>query len=228
MRPVRETDLYKPVKAMLEAQGYTVKSEIGSADVVAMRGDEPFLIVELKTGFSLALLHQAIERMKMTDTVYVAVPEWKGRAGWKAFCANRILCRRLGLGLITIKPDFSAADIHLDPAPYQPRQVTARKHRLLKEFRHRVGDPNLGGSTRMKIVTSYRQDALRCLAKLGQGPCKASGVASSANVARARSILAADHYGWFERVERGVYGLTPKGLEALGHYCKEIAELANA
>ncbi len=214
---------------MLEQQGYIVKSEIGSADVVAMRGDEPPVIVEMKTAFSLALIHQAIERQKITDAVYVAIPEWKGRAGWKAFAANRTLCRRLGLGLITIKPDLGAADIHLDPAPYQPRQVKARKERLLREFSRRVGDPNSGGSTRMTIVTSYRQDALRCLAHLGAaGPCKASILAAAAGVTRARAILAADHYGWFERVERGIYGLSPKGLAAVDAYSQEIVVLANA
>jgi hypothetical protein len=24
-----------------------------------------------------------------------------------------------------------------------------------------------------------------------------------------------DHYGWFEKVEKGIYGLTPKGAEAV-------------
>jgi hypothetical protein len=225
---LREIDLYPPVKAMLEAQGYHVKSEIGAADIVAIRGDEPPVIVELKTGFSLGLLHQAIDRQKITDAVYVAIPEWKGRAGWKAFEDNRLLCRRLGLGLITVKPDMSAADIHLDPAPYQPRQVKVRKERLLKEFRHRVGDPNSGGSTRRTIVTSYRQDALRCLAHLRIGPCKASVVAAAAGVARARNIMADDHYGWFERAERGIYRLTPKGHAALEQFSREIGELANA
>ena len=27
-----------------------------------------------------------------------------------------------------------------------------------------------------------------------------------------------DHYGWFERVERGVYALTPAGQEGLGMF----------
>jgi hypothetical protein len=225
---LREIDLYPPVKAMLEAQGYHVKSEIGAADIVAIRGDEPPVIVELKTGFSLGLLHQAIDRQKMTDAVYVAIPEWKGRAGWKAFDHNRLLCRKLGLGLITVKPDMSAADIHLDPVPYQPRQVKVRKERLLKEFRHRVGDPNSGGSTRRTIVTSYRQDALRCLAHLRCGPCKASAVAAAAGVTRARNIMADDHYGWFERAERGIYCLTPKGHAALEQFSREIGELTNA
>ena len=48
---MRETDLYDPVKHLLQAQGYEVKAEIGAADVVACRDNEPPVIVELKTGF---------------------------------------------------------------------------------------------------------------------------------------------------------------------------------
>ena len=44
----READLYPPVKAFLEAQGYDVKGEVGAADLVALRGDEDPIIVELK------------------------------------------------------------------------------------------------------------------------------------------------------------------------------------
>ena len=69
----KETDLYGPIKQMLEGQGYVVKSEIGAADVVAVRGAEEPVIVELKTGFSLSLFHQAIARQAITDAVYVAV-----------------------------------------------------------------------------------------------------------------------------------------------------------
>jgi len=58
---LKETDLYQPIKKMLEAQGYEVKSEIGAADVMAVRGDEEPVVVELKTAFSLALFHQGID-----------------------------------------------------------------------------------------------------------------------------------------------------------------------
>ncbi|WP_075997407.1 DUF2161 domain-containing phosphodiesterase [Salaquimonas pukyongi] len=222
----RETDLYEPVKRLLEEQGYTVKAEVGAADVVGLRGDEPPVIVELKTGFSLTLFHQAIERLKVTDAVYLAVPEWKGRTGWKAFVANRTLCRRLGLGLITVQAESGRADVHLDPGPYAPRQSKVRRERLLREFEHRVGDPNTGGSAQVKRVTSYRQDALRCLKVLNAGgPTKAAEVAKAASVTRARAIMADDHYGWFERVERGTYAITPKGARALGEYAHVLEEL---
>lgn len=222
---MRETDLYAPVKALLEGQGYDVKAEVGAADIVAIRGDEPPVIVELKTGFSLTLLHQAIERQRVTDDVYVAVPRWKGRAGWKAFRANRKLCRRLGLGVILVNSDGSAEAVE-DPGPYQPRKSSVRRGRLLKEFQHRVGDPNEGGSTRKTIITHYRQDALRCLVFIAEhGPTKASDVAAATKVARARNIMADDHYGWFERESRGVYAITPKGIAALETFKSEIASL---
>ena len=38
---MRETDLYEPIKQLLESQGYEVKGEVGPADVVAVRGEEP-------------------------------------------------------------------------------------------------------------------------------------------------------------------------------------------
>ncbi len=33
----------------------------------------------------------------------------------------------------------------LDPAPYRPRPNKRRQGMLLREFAHRVGDPNTGG-----------------------------------------------------------------------------------
>ena len=48
-----ESDLYAPVKALLEGQGYVVKGEVRGCDVVAVRGGEPPVIVELKRAFGL-------------------------------------------------------------------------------------------------------------------------------------------------------------------------------
>ena len=50
-----ETDLYPPLKSFLEGQGYAVKGEIGRCDVVAVRGDEDPVIVEMKIRFSLSI-----------------------------------------------------------------------------------------------------------------------------------------------------------------------------
>lgn len=215
MTKLKETDLYLPVKTLLEGQGYEVKSEVGAADVFAVRGGEPPVIVELKTGFTLTLFHQAVDRLAITDSVYVAVPRGRGRAFLSSLRGNTRLCRRLGLGLITVRVEDGFCEIHLDPGPYAPRKSKAKTTRLLREFARRVGDPNRGGSNRTTIVTAYRQDAMRVALSLREsGPAKASDVAKATGVERARTIMADDHYGWFERVARGVYRLTPKGEEA--------------
>lgn len=227
MAAIKETDLYAPVKLMLEGQGYEVKGEIGAADVVAVRGDEVPVIVELKTGFSLSLFHQAIARQSITDAVYVAVPHGNGSASHKALSNNKALCRRLCLGLITVRLADGFVEIHADPVPYRPRQSKTGKAQLLREFAKRAGDPNQGGATRTSLVTAYRQDALRCLHVLAcQGQLKAANVAELSGVARARPIMADDHYGWFERVSTGIYQLTPNGNAALAKYAKELKKLA--
>jgi hypothetical protein len=46
-----ESDLYAPVKAFLERQGYAVKAEIDGSDVVAKRGGEPPIVVETWPGW---------------------------------------------------------------------------------------------------------------------------------------------------------------------------------
>ena len=211
---LKETDLYPPVKTFLEGLGYEVKGEIAGADVVGLRGDGPPVIVELKTAFSLALFHQGIERLAISDDVYVAVPRGRGRAFHRSVRANRTLCRRLGLGLLLVDIEAGAVEPVIDPGPYAPRKVPRRKARLLKEFAARSGDPNAGG-TAGRIVTAYRQDAIRCATFLKDGPAKGSEVAAATGVSRATRIMAADHYGWFTRVERGIYQLTEAGATAL-------------
>ena len=212
---VRETELYPPIKTFLEDQGWEVKAEVGAADVVACRDGDAPLIVELKTGFSLTLVHQAVARQSITDTVYIAVPRKTGRANWTTLKNMRTLCRRLGLGLITVRMKDAHIEVHCDPGPYRPRQSKVRSDRMLREFAKRSGDPNVGGSMRTGLVTAYRQDALRCATLLANdGPAKGADVAKTTGVAGATRLMAANHYGWFRRVERGIYDLTETGRAA--------------
>jgi hypothetical protein len=223
---IRETDLYAPVKALLVRQGYEVKGEVGHVDIVARRGDEDPVLVELKTGFSLSLVHQAIERLRLSRSVYVAVPRVAGRQALSTMRRNTRLCRYLGIGLMIVRPQDGAVDILCDPGPYRPPMAPRNKSRLLREFERRKGDPNEGGSTRRGIVTAYRQDALRCLNFLeSHGPAKAAQVAKQTGVAKARRLMADNHYGWFERVENGIYGVSRSGRAASSVYSEAIREL---
>lgn len=220
---MQETELYPPIKAFLEADGYEVKAEVNGCDVVAQKDDAPTVIVELKTLFSLDLVLQGIERQKLCDDVYLAIPKPDTptkRKNWRKRRRALVnLCRRLGVGLMLVDLDVDvdrAVDVLLDPAPYQPRKSPKQQTRLRKEFVERTGDPNTGGATRTKIMTAYRQDAIRVAGALSGGKTlKIPEIKELAGVDRAASILQHNHYGWFERVSRGVYRLTDHGKTAV-------------
>jgi len=225
-----ETDLYLPVKSFLEKRGYQVKSEIINCDIVALSQDSEIpVIVELKKSFNLPLIFQGIDRLKLSDQVYLAVEKTKKKAGahnqrWGDI-AN--LCRMLGLGLLTVqfyKTKKPTVEILTEPIPYTPRNAKKRVSRLLNEFNERSGDYNEGGSTQRKLVTVYRERSLHCAYFLDKykkmSPRQLKVMTGSSNVS---DILQKNYYGWFERLERGIYGLTPKGSEALHTFSHVIA-----
>jgi hypothetical protein len=197
-----ETDLYAPVKTLLEKQGYSVKAEVRGCDVVGTRGKEPPVIVELKTAFSLQLIYQSVDRLAMTDHVYVAICKPKRGVVGDALR----LCKRVGIGLICIS-SCGSVEVMADPVPYIPRKNKKRATLLLREFMKREGDPNLGGSNG-KIVTAYRQDAMKCSEHLRKhGPTRVRDLRNATGVVRAANILRDNHYGWFVKESRGIYGL---------------------
>jgi hypothetical protein len=232
---ISESDLYAPVKALLESLGYEVKAEVHDCDVVATKDGNAPVVVELKLSFSLDLVLQGVDRFKVSDSVYLAVPApdtATKRRNWRARQRGILrLCRMLGLGLILValnrKPGRQT-DILLDPGPYQPRKNKRQQVQLMKEFAARAGDPNVGGVTHTKIITSYRQDALLCAAMLHkQGEAKVSEIKAATGVERAASILQKNHYAWFERTARGIYGLTPRGAEELKLYDDVLLTMAD-
>jgi hypothetical protein len=207
-----ESDLYAPVKALLEGQGYSVKGEVKGCDVVAVRRAEPPVIVELKRAFGMALVLQGVNRLAISDNVYLAVGAFPNNIR-----SVRKLCRRLGLGLIVVVKGRAAVLLDPAPPPARPRKDKRKLGRLLGEHARRVGDPTLGGSsTKVPMMTAYRQEALRCAGLLAtNGPMKVAALKLAADAPKAGMILRDDHYGWFERVERGIYALTPKGHAGL-------------
>jgi hypothetical protein len=200
------------VKALLEGQGYAVKGEVCGCDLVAVRGTEPPVIVELKRSFGIGLVLQGIDRLTVTDAVYLAVGAWP-----KRLRDVKKLCRRLGLGLIVVHRQ--RADLLLDPAPYRPRKNPSRVRLLLREHAARAGDPNRGGSSGQPILTAYRQEALRCAAMLAaHGPMSLTVLRAAADVPRAGRILQRNVYGWFERVGHATYALSAEGRRGLARF----------
>ncbi len=207
-----ETTLYAAVKRFLEAQGFAAKGEVIGCDIVAVRGGEPPILVicELKLQFNLELLLQAVDRMSVADSVWLAVP--RTRRGRDRDRRVVRCCRLLGLGLLTVGA-YGGVDVLAEPAPYRPRPNQHRRQRLLREHERRRGDPTPGGSTRRTIMTAYRQRALACAEVMRQGDATTRALA--AVVPEGPGIVLRNMYGWFERVSRGTYRLTEAGRAAL-------------
>jgi hypothetical protein len=105
-----------------------------------------------------------------------------------------------------------------DPVPTGSRS-RKRASRLLKEFTDRSGDYNLGGSTGRKLVTAYRERALQCaLALRCHGPSSPRKIRDWTSCVNAGSLLRDNVYGWFAKVEKGIYRLTSAGEQALQEY----------
>jgi hypothetical protein len=209
-----ETTLYLPVKRFLERLGFEVKGEIDGCDLVALRGAEPPVVVigELKLSFTLELVLQGVDRTTACDEVWLAVRASSRGRGREADPRVRKLCRFLGFGLLGV---FARGHVELlvEPRPWRPRRDARRRSALVEEHRRRQGDPAAGGSTRAPIMTAYRQRSLICAAALQAGPSTTRVL--KAAVPDAPTILLRNVYGWFVRVERGIYALTKEGQAAL-------------
>jgi hypothetical protein len=227
MEKLLERDLYGPVKDYLEALGYEVKGEVKSCDLTAMRDGE-LIVVELKKGFTLELIYQAMARQQLADGVYVAVPLPKRSYKAPHVRDMQTLCRRLELGLIFV--GFSATGVAQVDVAVHPREATRpkvdKKRRLavIREHESRTGSVNTGGVTRQKILTAYKEQALQ-VAKLlrDNGPQQSETLRKLGGPENTAAILRRNVLKWFVRVEtldngRHVYNVTEAGLEALRQY----------
>lgn len=223
----KESGLYGPVRDYLEKLGYEVKGEVKDCDITAMRDGE-LIVVELKRGFTLELVYQAMDRQRLADSVYVAVP--LPRRGYMAphIRDMEALCRRLELGLIFV--GFTSAGVpQLDVAVHpkeasRPRINSKRRLAVLREHGQRANSANTGGVTRKKILTAYKEQALLAARILREsGPLLAEEVRKLGGPADASAILGRNPLGWFSRTtgpdgRKYLYSVSEKGLEALEAY----------
>jgi len=220
-----EKDLYRPVYDYLSSLGYTVRSEVNHCDIAAMKEDE-LLVVEMKKTLNLDVILQAVQRQKLADMVYIAVPK-PGRGlfskRWQSLC---YMLKRLQLGLmvVTLKEDCSFVEVVFGPAAFDmiksKNQSKKKRQELIKEFAARYGDFNTGGSTRKKLVTAYREMAIHiacCLMKYGQLKPKELRQLGT-DEKKTTIILERNHYGWFENISKGLYAINEKGREEVSGY----------
>lgn len=227
-RPIRETDLYPLLKTWLERAGYEVHAEVDGCDVAARRGDD-LVLVEMKRAVTIDLLLQAVRRQEAAESVYVAVPaprlrdkRWRGLA--------RLLKRlELGLLLVHVRSALPRVELAFHPVRQERRRDARAGRAILAELAGRSQSLNVGGSVKVPLVTAYREQALAVATALDLlGPATPAALRRAGAPGKATAILYGNHYGWFERVSRGVYALTGKGRAALAAYPALVANIRNS
>lgn len=208
---MKELELYQPIKDYFEALGFDVQAEVKDVDVVAVKGEE-LILVELKTSFSTKLLFQAIERQKISDDVYIAIPKPKQYKKTKEY---KLIVRRLGLGLLYVTT--KGVELVTDPDPYTFKRNNKKKKSLLKEMELRSLNINQGGMTG-KRMTAYKEHAIRIALLLQDGELSTREIRKTLNIDKTTSIVYQNYYGWFESVSRGIYKLSNKGTDEIKEF----------
>lgn len=220
-----ETELFDPVREYLEAEGFAVAAEVRHCDIVAAK-DDHIVIIELKTSLNLTLVSQAVQRQSVADEVYVAIPEPKRIT--KTLRHSQKVLKRLGLGLLTVStgPLRSIVQCRITP-DFSGRINKKERQRIIKEMNGRSLQLNTGGATGIPIVTAYRETAITLATLLSlKGPRSIRELKPIAGE-KTGTILYKNHYGWFVREARGIYGVTERGCEELSTY-PELVGLAKA
>jgi hypothetical protein len=221
---IKESDLYPPIKKHLQHLGFEVKGEIKNCDVVAKKGDD-IIVIELKLTLNITLLMQAVDRFTVADTVYIAIPKQSSLFKKKQKQIKKLIAR-LGLGLIVvdIQKTQQYVEVINDPSDYTPRKNKRKQTAILKEFSLRQGDTQKGGSTRKKAgLTAYRQRSIRIAEfLLTQENISGAAVNKAIDEPQATQFLRDNYYGWFKKVDRGVYSLAEEGRAALPYWKSQI------
>jgi hypothetical protein len=220
-----EKEMFLIIKEYLEALGFSVKAEVKDVDIMAVREDT-ILLVEMKNSFNTTLMAQGIKRNKISEIVYLAIPRPSTKVlRSKLFKDKCLILRHLELGLLLVDAKKEEVEVILDPVQYQVRKNKKKRKQLLKEFQTRKTAYNVGGVNKTKIVTAYRELALLALLYMKDQERSTKELREYTKRKKIVDILQKNYYGWFERVERGVYKITDKGQAALKTYEHILIEL---
>jgi hypothetical protein len=223
---LKESDLYPPLRDFLVAQGYRVRSEVAGCDVTAVIDDQ-LVVIEIKRALNLDLLTQGLRRQRTADSVYLAIPAPRTETLRKRHLAVIPVVKRLELGLILVDLEsVIPVRVAFHPIPYRPRLDRRARRALVREQAARSVDGNTGGTRATPLLTAYREKALTIALLLKQnGPSRPRDLRDGGGP-KTQSILSHNVYGWFERIDRGVYDLSTKGAQGLSTYAPIVELLA--
>ncbi len=203
-----EYELYEPVKRLLVRQGFRVQGEVKSLDVMGIKGEET-IGVELKLAINLKLILQAVDRLKLVDAVYIALPQASLKAQKSQYHLLIGLLRKLEIGLIAVQGD--QAVVVVEAKPFHTEQSRLRNRRrsasLIKEFIGR-GDVEQRGGVQGQRMTAYRLRVMKIQEAMKTQPLwTPQQLKRLTGIEDTYAILHHNYYGWFIKVKRGHYAL---------------------
>ncbi|MDX9690974.1 MAG: DUF2161 family putative PD-(D/E)XK-type phosphodiesterase [Acholeplasmataceae bacterium] len=213
---MKETELFEPIKKLLAEKGYHIKGEVGHVDVYGVKENQT-IAVELKTTISLKLIYQAIDRLKVADFVYIGIPEVAVKGHKSDMKYLKMLLTKLNMGIIVVNHDDAYVLLEI-PKTDLKKKDNIKKRKIIKEFNERTNHLNVGG-TKGKKVTAYKEKVIKiayALRKMKQASPKI--LMQYTGINETSSILRNDFEAWFEKVERGIYKLSPKGEIELNRF----------
>ncbi|WP_250278041.1 DUF2161 family putative PD-(D/E)XK-type phosphodiesterase [[Clostridium] colinum] len=230
---MKETELYKPIKEYLLKNGYIVQAEVKNCDIACLY-ENKLIVIEMKKSFNLKLLYQAMDRKVFADKVFVAINRPKNFRKKETKHMLKIL-KTMDIGLITVALDspLKTVEIILEPQDKKIKAKTRKRTVILNEIGRRNLDINIGGSSKKdNILTAYREQTIFLACVLNKiEKASPSYIKKQFNIQNASYILQKNHYGYFKRIERGVYTLSKEGKdmlnqnkfkEAILYYTKEV------
>lgn len=206
-----EKELYMPTRLYFEKQGFSVDGEIKNCDLVAVKNDI-IVVAELKKTFNISLVYQLMERKNITPYVYTVIFRPKSFKEKKTKQMLKLV-KLLGVGLLVVSDSSGIIEEIATPDNGDANTKINMQKRIAvsKEFDKREFKENIGGVSRKKILTAYRENSIAALC-----------VADTYNVVETRKVkdnikkaVQSNYYDWFYRIKTGVYGTTEKGLQAI-------------
>ena len=227
-----ETDLHEPIKQWLIDEGCEVRSEVKSIDMVGLYGDL-MIAVELKLKLNLEVINQAVERQGVADLVYIAVMHDYKAVASKRFQMTLLTLKRLQLGLLLVNFRSIVPEVveYLKPENFDfEKSKRARKTKraaIIAEFNKRAADFNTAGSTKSKIMTSYKEQCLLVAYYMKHYELESAKAFKpfGFETVKVSNILVKNFNRWYHKVEKGKYVLSEEGEKALETYSNIIAFL---
>ena len=225
----KELELFNPVAAFLESQGFSVNGEVHHCDLVAVR-EEHVLVVELKKILNLEVILQAVDRQKTAEEVYIAVFKDDKLMKTSKYKDLLHLLKRLeiGLMLVSVAQNGDYVEVPLVAETFDRvrsrQQYKKSREALLKEFKGRK-TVTAGGISKTKVMTSYKELSIEVALKLESYESASSRELATidTDAKKIYSVLYKNYHGWFEKSGKGRFRVTDTWLNEKMKY-KDVIE----